>query len=669
MRSIQHYVGTSAHAQTSGTAFESAMKLEWLLFAGVLLAALIPVVRARTRNRWFATLVILGAALIVAAAAAFNNHTTRVNELRNQMSRTVPREGRPGGYVSSDSCQSCHPREYHTWHRSYHRTMTQYASPQSVKADFDDVALEYQGDKYRLEQRGEEFWAEMPDLEWKRAQLARGRMVRPEETPRTNKRLGMLTGSHHMQAFWYSAPAGNMQLGFPFVWLLDDQKWVPRNDTFLMDPNLPHPMQIWNLNCVQCHTTAGQPRQQSDNKSMMNTHVAEIGIACEACHGPAHNHINETRNPVRRAKLHWSSATDPHIVNPARLDHRASSQVCGQCHGVKWIPAQERWQDEGFSFRPGADLDQSTPILRPVKHVNEPWLKETLRRDTTFLADRFWRDGMIRVSGREFNGLTESPCFQRGTLSCVSCHSMHDSDPNDQLARGKESNAACLECHKSIRVPEHTRHAANSSGSLCYNCHMPHTTYGLMKAIRSHQIDSPSVDAHVKTGRPNACNLCHLDKTLDWTASHLWKWYGKPSDELSAEHKKHSAAALLALKGEAGQRALIAWHMGWKPAQEISGHQWLAPYLAQLLEDPYATVRYIAHRSLKTLPHYERLFFDYVGSAEDRRLAREDAFQIWREITNLDRAGAEVLIDPGVTRPEWTEFLKQRDDHSMYLQE
>src|SRR4030095_9028709 len=137
---------------------------------------------------------------------------------------------------------------------------------------------------------------------------------------------------------------------------------------------------------------------------------------------------------------------------------------------------------------------------------------------------------------------------QRGTLSCVSCHSMHDSDPDDQLGRHKESNAACVECHKSIRVAEHTHHTVNSTGSLCYNCHMPHTTYGLLKAIRSHQIDSPSVETSAKTGGPTACSLCHPKKPLEWTAMHLTKWYGAKSVELSAEDKAHSSAALLALK-------------------------------------------------------------------------------------------------------------------------
>ena len=62
---------------------------------------------------------------------------------------------------------------------------------------------------------------------------------------------------------------------------------------------------------------------------------------------------------------------------------------------------------------------------------------------------------------------------------------------------------------------------------------MPHTTYGLVKAIRSHEISSPNVRESVTARRPNACNLCHLDKTLEWTNSHMHDWYG--TDRLQAD--------------------------------------------------------------------------------------------------------------------------------------
>jgi len=46
---------------------------------------------------------------------------------------TVPQQLR-AGYATSDRCEACHPSQYHSWHRGYHRTMTQYATPASVHA-------------------------------------------------------------------------------------------------------------------------------------------------------------------------------------------------------------------------------------------------------------------------------------------------------------------------------------------------------------------------------------------------------------------------------------------------------------------------------------------------------------------------------------------------------
>jgi predicted CXXCH cytochrome family protein len=141
------------------------------------------------------------------------------------------------------------------------------------------------------------------------------------------------------------------------------------------------------------------------------------------------------------------------------------------------------------------------------------------------------------MSGRDYNGLIESACFQSGTLSCLSCHSMHESDPVDQLNTAAEGNEACLQCHETYRdrIEQHTHHPEDSAGSTCYNCHMPHTVYGLLKSIRSHYIDSPDAVESSRVGRPNACNLCHLDRSHEWTANYLSEWYGYPPAELSAD--------------------------------------------------------------------------------------------------------------------------------------
>jgi predicted CXXCH cytochrome family protein len=269
--------------------------------------------------------------------------------------------------------------------------------------------------------------------------------------------------------------------------------------------------------------------------------------------------------------------------------------------------------------------------------------------------------------------MVESGCYERGDLSCISCHSMHRSKPDDQLALGMDGNEACFKCHDSYRgrLEQHTRHKPGSSGSQCYNCHMPHDTYGLLKAVRSHHIASPSVETSLEVGRPNACNLCHLDKTIAWTARYLTEWYGKEPLHLGEEESKTSAVLLWLLRGDAAQRALISWSLGWKPARETSGELWLAPFLAELLNDSYSAVRYIAYRSLRQLPGFEQLKYDYVGPGPDLIAARDKVLEIWLRThkAKLDRIGPEILIDAdgNPDRARIDRLLQQRDNRPVEL--
>jgi hypothetical protein len=84
---------------------------------------------------------------------------------------------------------------------------------------------------------------------------------------------------------------------------------------------------------------------------------------------------------------------------------------------------------------------------------------------------------------------------------------------------------------------------------------MPHTTYALLKGVRQHQVDNPQLVATLRTGRPDACSLCHLDRPLAWTAGHLAEWYGQSIPPLPVEHRETAAAVYWLLAGDAGQRA------------------------------------------------------------------------------------------------------------------
>jgi len=109
--------------------------------------------------------------------------------------RVVPEtqvSGRPiqiagDGYVTSTACQACHPSQYASWHRSYHRTMTQVATAESIAARFDDV----------LERRGREIWS----------RDAAGAAVR----------VAMTTGSHHQQIFWYETGSSRVVGQLPVI--------------------------------------------------------------------------------------------------------------------------------------------------------------------------------------------------------------------------------------------------------------------------------------------------------------------------------------------------------------------------------------------------------------------------------------------------------------------
>lgn len=582
---------------------------------------------------------------------------------------SVPREGGPAGYVGSAACQVCHQDQFKSWHRTYHRTMTQFATPQTVQANFNQVTLTNDTTRFLLSCEGQELRVRMERI---LDSASSG-----EPAPALDTRVSLVTGSHHMQVFWVPAGDGNVQVGFPFTWLIPEQRWVPRNSTFIRPPGFAHQAEVWNIVCSRCHSTAIEPRVDPVQRRM-DSRAAELGISCEACHGPGESHVAARTAAGPLAPKPDASLLAQEIVHPEKIDPVRSAEICGFCHSMKWIDRSENWRKDGFRFRPGDALATTTPLIQPGQVESVPGLRDYLARNPALLDDYFWRDGMGRVSGREFNSVAESPCFQGGQFSCLSCHSLHESEPADLLAVNRADNRACTQCHEGYREPEalqrHTHHLATSSGSDCYNCHMPHTTYGVLTAIRSHQISSPRVATELATGRPNACNLCHLDQSLGWTADNLTEWFGQSNPDLDSATRSVSDAVRLSLVGDAGQRALLAWHFGWEPARRASGTNWIPPVLGILLDDPYAAVRCVADRSLRLTPEFRPAGYDFVVDPANRRPARESVWSLWMDsfAGSVPILPSGVLVRPGPA-PEHDErintLLKLRDDRPMRLRE
>ena len=589
-----------------------------------------------------------------------------------------------GPYAASDRCRVCHPRQHATWSASYHRTMTQVAGPHSVLGDFDDLTLYFDGRSYDLRSAGGRYSVELSDpdavdavlglvqagdLEAARAEAAR--------MARVTRRIAMTTGSHHYQLYWYPTGRKRELYLLPFAWMVRERRWVPRVSVFLTPPNQLEPRKVWNRDCLPCHATGGAPGYAAAGEGAPDTSLAEAGISCEACHGPGSPHVAANADPLRRYALHLGGGPDASIVQPGRLPAPRAAQICGQCHSLNTQYHFEDWAStlrEVSPYRPGDDLAATTYVVLPRTLEASPLMRDFVRRQPGVLDEWFWPDGEIRVVGREYNGLLESPCYQGGAFGCLSCHAAHESDPADQLRRDLTEDGMCLQCHVSMadRAAEHTRHAPGSDGSGCQDCHMPRTTYGLLQASRSHRVTSPSVGAEAATERPNACNLCHLDRTLAWTADWLSEWYGQPVPRLDREQRALPAGAAWALRGDAGLRAIAAWHFG-RAASAASGESdWLVPVLAPLANDPYDAVRYIALKALREFPGLAGLEVDFLDPPAARAAAVESIWEQWARTApdiDPDRLGSALAPGGRLRRAAIAALYADRDERPVYLVE
>jgi len=600
-------------------------------------------------------------------------------ENRERLAKALPRQDNSGPYVTSERCANCHESEHASWHRTFHRTMTQAATPENVVGAFDGSAVVSGGLTYRVFRRGDVFFAEMPDPDEMMYVVEGGKKLAFKDIPRVQAPVVMTTGSHHYQTYWVSSPRyERLMQTLPLVYLIKDRRWIPREAAFMTAPEKSGPLVTqWNHHCIRCHSTGGNPGL-NPKTGMLNTQVAEFGIACEACHGPGEKHSQFMDDPLQRSLSRSKGSEGRFIVNPSKLDHRASSQICGQCHGV-FIMRDEyamEYAQKGVLFRPGDDLDKTRYYIQYPTKDSPPDRQEDIRRNPEFFRERWWDDGTVLAGGREYTALSVSSCYTRGEISCLSCHSMHESEPNDLLREGADSVRSCTKCHEEAKynadISQHTFHTAGSSGSNCLNCHMPHITYALFGAIRSHQIASPNLVSTVRLGVPNACNLCHLDRTLAWTQENLVQRYGAQPLPLTDDQKRVSAALLWLLKGHAAQRVIAAWHLGWQPAQQVSGVGWLAPSLAQLLSDPYGVVRYVAEHALRTIPGFEGIDYDFLSAESELKQAIGAAIKIWKGQEPERRHGTpEVLVgsDSQFMENRVRELLLQRDNRPVTIKE
>jgi predicted CXXCH cytochrome family protein len=588
--------------------------------------------------------------------------------------------------VTSETCAKCHESHYASWHRTYHRTMTREATPENVKGDFNEAVVSYNGIHSRMTQRDGRFVIDTVDPAWEDEVLRRGVSVAMAGPPkRATISVDRLVGSHWMQQALHLYPNGRY-VRLPLVYHIVEKRWIHINGAFLKPPSPKFfaGFTFWNASCLHCHNTrtAANPYPIPNHAVPgYKTTVGELGISCEACHGASERHVRAHQNPARRLAQTGCGDADPTIVNPARLSVPRSDDVCARCHGAPLLrPATWNRNTLADPFLAGAELDRFWRTCWSEAEMDDHAAAEGMnqgnKRGDRKIDGRFWGDGTPLTTALEYQGMALSACYQngKGELRCLTCHSMHQADPNHQVKDGMRTNAACYGCHETYRarLAEHTHHEADSAGSLCMNCHMPHHVYSLLDTHRSHRITIPRVRDSLGTGKPHACNLCHLDKSLGWTSDNLHKWYGTKPEQLSEEDRTFASSLLHLTKGDARSRAIVAGAFNSPAAQKASGRDWPGLLLTRVLQqERYEANRYLLHRSLRTLYGPSVNNYNYQGSPAERaaQLSVLERFLEQGPRPDRQRHPALPLTEQGRFADVVNRWLQTRSDPDVYVNE
>jgi predicted CXXCH cytochrome family protein len=247
--------------------------------------------------------------------------------------------------------------------------------------------------------------------------------------------------------------------------------------------------------CDGCHSV---------NYDIKTKTVTEWNVGCERCHGPGEAH---TKKPVR-----------DNILNPARFDYVHASDTCIQCHS-QGQPLKNPIEGKYYDWPVGFDVG---------KNLADYWkLEEHKLGETTFTH---FPDGTAHKNRMQGNDFAQSLMYARG-VTCSSCHDPHGNE-NVAMVR-KPGNALCLDCHgpnaqagpHAPSVEAHTHHKADSPGNECIACHMPKIEQTIAdQNVRSHTFHFVTPGDTEALKIPNACNLCHADKSIEWAKTALESW-------------------------------------------------------------------------------------------------------------------------------------------------
>ena len=414
-------------------------------------------------------------------------------------------------YIGDKACAECHSKETHEWKGSHHDEAMMIADEKSVKGDFNNAKLNYNGIITTFFKDGDKFMVNTDS----------------EDGSLKDYEISYTFGVYPLQQYMIKFPKGNIQV-MDIAWDSRSkeeggQRWyhIHADDNVTAGDVLHWTGQNfnWNYMCADCHSTNLKKNYDVESKSYHTTWDV-MNVSCEACHGPASKHME------------WSKNQDLNMTNkgfPLSLKYKIDKwdtntttgrteltdkeiQVCAKCH----------------SRRSQLD-DDFTPGDKFSDHYLSTMLAEGL----------YFPDGKIQDEVYVYDSFLQSKMYAKG-VTCTDCHNPHTLD------RRAEGDKVCSQCHKEEKytAASHHKHKAGTSGASCVSCHMPARTYMGVDSRNDHSFRVPRPDVSVEMKEvPNACNLCHTDKDAKWAVEAMKKWYGK-----IPEGKQNFAHSLQALR-------------------------------------------------------------------------------------------------------------------------
>ncbi|GGH37459.1 Cytochrome c7 [Cribrihabitans marinus] len=477
-------------------------------------------------------------------------------------------------YLGSQACTFCHAEAAEDWAGSHHALAWTEATSENILGDFDDTEFTLDGMTARFS-RG--------------ADGAHVVTVTEQDGRTTRYPVHSVAGIAPLQQYLLETEPGRLQ-SFDVVWNTENGGWFH----LYPDQDLPPddglhwtgPYKTWNARCAECHATGFEKNHDPQTGLYRSTQV-EIGVGCEACHGPGRAHVDW-------ANVAGTTTPPPNYGFAVDFgDTEAAIQQCATCHS-----------------RREAHLD-GNPL--PGTPFHDAYNLALLR------PGLYQGDGQIQDEVYVYGSFLQSKMYANG-VGCVDCHTPHDAEP---VAQG---NTVCTQCHSPAANPRfpdlkpavyddpaHTFHPPDSEGGQCVSCHMAQRVYMGNDWRRDHSFRIPRPDLTNRTGASDACTDCHQDRTAEWAAAEIAKRFPDGSQTrphfglaLAAgrDNPVGAASDLADLAGDTAQPGIVRATALW--LLEQSNSPATAARLAPLLADPDPVVRAAAIGLQRLAPPEDR---------------------------------------------------------------